>query len=55
MMRHQIGSVASQRQTFGLTLGRSIQKAHLNTREFNSTRGCVQPAGPISTGQEVFS
>ena len=57
MIRYQIGSVASQRQTFGLTLGRSIQKAHLNTREFNSARGCVELAGRdrISTEQEMLS
>ena len=57
MMRYQIGTVASQRKTFGLTLGRSIQKAHLNTREFNSARGCVELAGRdrISTEQEMLS
>jgi len=57
MMRDQIGRVASQRQTFGLTLGRSIQKAYLNTRKFSSARGCVELTGRdrISTEQEMFS
>ena len=57
MMRYQIGSVAAQRQTFSLTLGRSIQKAHLNTRESKSGWGCVEFAGRdrISAEQKMFS
>ena len=57
VMRYQIGSVASQRQTFGLTLGRSIQQAHLNTREFNSAWDRVELAGRdrISAEQEMLS
>ena len=57
VMRYQIAAVASQCQSFGLTLGRSIQKAHLNTRQFNSARGGVELAGRdrISTEQEMLS
>src|SRR6185369_2716035 len=57
MMRYQFGRVASQCQTFGLTLGRSIQKAHLNARKFNSARGCVEFAGRdrISAEQKMLS
>ena len=57
VMRYQIYSVGSMCQTFGLTLGSSIQKAHLNTFEFTSARGCVEFArrDRISTEQEMLS
>jgi len=57
VMRYQIRIIASQFQSFGLSLGRSIQKAHLNTRESKSGRGCVEFAGRdrISTEQEMLS
>jgi hypothetical protein len=57
MMRYQISRVASQLQPFGLTPRRSIQKAHLNAREFYSARGRVKLTGRdrISTEQEMLS
>src|SRR5690348_1144707 len=57
VMRYQFGTVASQRETFGLTCGRSMQKAHLDTRKFNGARGCVELTGRnrIATEEEVLS
>ena len=57
MMRYEVGGVVSQCQAFGLTLGGSIQKAHLDGCEFRSAWGCVELAGRdgISTEQEMPS
>ena len=57
MVRYEIGSVATERETLGLTLGRSIQKADVDTREGSSARGCVEFAGRdrISTEDEMLS
>ena len=57
VVRDQISTIAAERQTFGLTLGRSIQKADLDIPESTSARGCVEFArrDRISAEQEVLS